>query len=111
MSQLEQRQQGRRAAPAATRWRVQSISVRAFKSFGGAAPAVFRFDRGHRATCILGANGCGKSALLEALCFALGAPASAMPVRTLREVVSTESDSQVGWHTAYSAATYVASSL
>lgn len=75
--------------------RVGAISVRAFKSFGGAAPSVFTFGSKDMMTCILGPNGCGKSALLEALCFALGAPASTMRVRLLREVVSTESDSQV----------------
>lgn len=77
----------------------QSVSVRAFKSFGGAAPAVFSLEGAAPGsgslTCILGPNGSGKSALLEALCFALGAPPSTMRARVLRDVVSTESDSQV----------------
>ena len=87
---------------------LQGASVRAFKSYGGAAPAQFAFDggaisaagsgggAGGSLTCILGPNGSGKSALLEAVCFALGAPASTMRARALRDVVSTESDAQVG---------------
>jgi len=77
--------------------------VRAFKSFGGLAASVYRFppgaadgaQHGSGVTCLLGHNGSGKSALLEALCFALGAPASVLRVRLLRELVSTESASQV----------------
>lgn len=91
----------RSPAPAPPR---QAISVRAFKVFGGAAPAAFELRGGAAGakrgapglTCILGPNGCGKSALLEALCFALGAPATTMRVKLLRELVSTESGAQVG---------------
>ena len=73
----------------------QNVAVRAFKSFGGSgAPAAFRFGPG--LTAVTGPNGAGKSALLEAVCFALGVPASSLRVRLLREVVSTESDEQVG---------------
>ncbi|GBF98926.1 hypothetical protein Rsub_11718 [Raphidocelis subcapitata] len=76
-------------------WRLQGLSIRAFKSFGGATPAVFKLPPSAGVVCVLGANGSGKSALLEALCFALGAPASAMRVKLLREVVSTESEAQL----------------
>jgi chromosome segregation ATPase len=81
-----------RPQPPAT-WRVRSVTCRAFKCYG-AAPTAYSFDSS-LVTCILGPNGSGKSALLEALCFALGAPAPALRVGVLRDVVSTESESQV----------------
>jgi chromosome segregation ATPase len=78
----------------ANHWYVRGLSVQAFKSFGN-TPTAVQFAPGGGITVIVGDNGVGKSALFEALLFALGAPASCMRVRLLREVVSSEHGSQV----------------
>jgi recombinational DNA repair ATPase RecF len=62
---------------------VESLSLRAFKSVAGAA--THRFDSPH-ATAVVGANGCGKTCLLEAIAFACGCPAAALRARTLSEL-------------------------
>ena len=62
---------------------VESLSLRAFKSVAGAA--THRFDSPH-ATAVVGANGCGKTCLMEAIAFACGCPAAALRARTLSEL-------------------------
>jgi len=68
---------------AAQHFYVESLSLRAFKSVAGAA--THRFDSPH-ATAVVGANGCGKTCLLEAIAFACGCPAAALRARTLSEL-------------------------
>lgn len=83
----------------------QTVRVQSFKALGaGEKPDVFELGqqvgggagRGGRAAAaasaglvaLSGPNGAGKSTLLEALMFALGAPASALRVRALRDVMA-----------------------
>lgn len=78
------------------RWSVESVEVRAFKSFGSSWT---HYDFGSRhSVAIVGQNGCGKSNLLEALAFASGCSASVLRARELKDITSTENKSQVRLH-------------
>ena len=65
-----------------------SIELEGFKSFRTrvTVPVHTAF------TCILGANGSGKSNLIEAICFVLGMPVSTLRVTAISAVVSTGCD-------------------
>jgi hypothetical protein len=78
---------------AAQHFYVEALTLRAFKSVGGAA--THRFDSPH-ATAIVGANGCGKTCLLEAIAFACGVPAAALRARTLSELRSAGAGADAG---------------
>ncbi|MBN1469979.1 MAG: AAA family ATPase, partial [Fusobacteriaceae bacterium] len=47
---------------------INKIVIHGFKSFARRTELVF----GNQFNCILGPNGCGKSNVLDALCFVLG---------------------------------------
>lgn len=70
-------------------WHIAAVRLRSFKSFSAA-----RFSQVQLPSCrfvgILGANGSGKSNLMEAIMFAAGCPATALRVRTLRELASSD---------------------
>ena len=65
---------------------ISRVKLRAFKNVTAAKE--FEFAGG--LNCVVGPNGCGKSSLLDAVCFALGAPARALGVDHLRSLHNTE---------------------
>ena len=75
-------------------WHVKSITVRAFKSFGGEQYACFELPSRAPMVGIVGSNGAGKSTLLQAICFAAGcSPGIIQGCRTLRDITSTTAGS------------------
>ncbi|KAI5079735.1 hypothetical protein GOP47_0005214 [Adiantum capillus-veneris] len=67
--------------------RIKSLSIRAFKSFGADVQR-FNFDKGFN--LVVGANGSGKSNILDAICFALCSKPSALRVGSISELQSTD---------------------
>jgi ABC-type glutathione transport system ATPase component len=75
-------------------WHLASIQVKAFKSFSRSAS--FNLDSSGLVG-IVGPNGCGKSNLLEAVCFACGCSTAVLRgCRSFKDVTSTDAGSQVG---------------
>lgn len=70
-----------------SRWFISSVEARAFKSVGSCRLTV-PFNPG--LTCIVGANGSGKSNLLDAVCFACGSSPSLVGVRRLADLQCTD---------------------
>jgi energy-coupling factor transporter ATP-binding protein EcfA2 len=72
------------------RWHVESVRARAFKAFQEEVEVKLPSSR---LVCLVGANGSGKSCLLEALCLCLapGCAPSTLRARELKELVCTES--------------------
>jgi chromosome segregation ATPase len=75
-------------------WHVRTIRVCAFKSFPAHQESVIQVPSPWLVG-ITGANGCGKSSLLEAIAFATGAPASALRVPTLRALCNSAAPGQL----------------
>lgn len=74
-------------------WHLASIQVKAFKSFS--RPASFSIGSSGLVG-IVGPNGCGKSNLLEAVCFACGCSTAVLRgCRSFKDVTSTDAESQV----------------
>ncbi|PRW20630.1 putative polyamine transporter isoform A [Chlorella sorokiniana] len=67
---------------------ITAVRLKAFKSVGGGWQE-FRFDRGLNA--IVGPNGCGKSSLLDALCFAFAAPPRTFAAASLADLANSDS--------------------
>ncbi|KAJ7530211.1 hypothetical protein O6H91_15G085200 [Diphasiastrum complanatum] len=68
---------------------IKSLSLRGFKSFGGDAQTI-TFSKGMN--LIAGANGSGKSNILDAICFALCERTSSLRVHHICEVQSSDTD-------------------
>lgn len=66
---------------------VVSIRLRGFKSVGGEWLEV-RLKSGLNA--IVGPNGCGKSSMLEALCFAFAVPPRALGASSLSDLANSD---------------------
>ncbi|WIA31127.1 hypothetical protein OEZ86_001148 [Tetradesmus obliquus] len=74
-------------------WHLASIQVKAFKSFS--RPASFDISSSGLVG-IVGPNGCGKSNLLEAVCFACGCSTAVLRgCRSFKDVTSTDAGSQL----------------
>ncbi|KNB42620.1 hypothetical protein JH06_4401 [Blastocystis sp. subtype 4] len=67
-----------------TRYHIKSVSVNSFKSFGNNTTIHFT----EQLTCIVGKNGCGKSALIDAICCCLGVDVKRL--QRLRQAVSDQ---------------------
>ena len=65
--------------------RISRLEVENFKSFGGRQVIAFR-----EFSCVIGPNGCGKSNLIDAICFAMGLHAKQLRGEQMKDLV---------WHT------------
>ena len=68
---------------------LSALRVKAFKSVGAEWLEV-PLDKG--LLCLVGANGSGKSSLLDAICFAAGRASSAFGVQKLADLKNSDSD-------------------
>ena len=64
---------------------------------GSSVDHSFEYGRLKHATCV---HGPGKSNVLDAICFASGCPASALRVKTLKELVHQDTATEVSSHIA-----------
>ena len=73
-------------------WQLSSVALQNFKSFK--EKTQFPVPSG-QLIGIVGPNGCGKSNLLEAMCFATGCPVADMRAKLLKDLQCTDAPTQV----------------
>ena len=71
-------------------WFVSRVRIRGFKSFGDSSWSDIPLGRSAFLVGVVGGNGCGKSNLLDSLCFASGCQPASLRVRTLKDVANMD---------------------
>jgi chromosome segregation protein len=73
-------------------WQLSGVTLQNFKSFKERTQFLVP---GGQLIGIVGPNGCGKSNLLEAICFATGCPVADMRAKLLKDLQCTDAPTQV----------------